>query len=116
VTTSGRSELQRAHDWSVALAAALDAAAREVGELARWLAGSWPDAHGQEWGERLLTLRSALERDADAAARLGLQVGQVADGPAVGPRLSGTGARRADDERGVRIPRLDDAADDRSDN
>jgi len=25
-----------------------------------------------------------------------------------GPRLGGTGARRADDERGVRIPRLDD--------
>ena len=115
MTTPGRSELQRARDWSAALAAALDEAAREVGGLARRLAAGWPDDHGREWAERLSTLRSTLEHDADAAVRLGTQVERAADEPAgpppSGPRLGGTGARRADDERGVRIPRLDEQAD-----
>jgi len=47
--------------------------------------------------------------------RLGLQVERAADDPTdpppSGPRLGGTGARRADDERGVRIPRLDERVD-----
>jgi len=107
MSPSDRSELQRARDWSAALAAALDGVAREVGDVARRLGAAWPDEHGRELGERLVTLRTALERDADAATRLGAQIEQVADEP-VGPRLGGTGARRADDERGVRIPRLDD--------
>jgi hypothetical protein len=111
VTASGRAELQRARDWSAALAATLDAGAREVADLARRLATGWPDQHGGEWGERLLTLRNGLERDADAATRLGQQIEGVADEP-MGPRLGGTGARRADDERGVRIPRLHDRPDD----
>ena len=115
MTSPGRTELQRARDWSAALATALDAAAREVGDLARRLAAGWPDDHGREWAERLLTLRNTLERDADAAVRLrtaGRAGGRRADGlPPSGPRLGGTGARRADDERGVRIPRLDERAD-----
>jgi hypothetical protein len=115
VTSPGRSELQRARDWSAALATALDAAAREVGDLARRLAAGWPDDHGREWAERLLTLRITLERDADAAVRFGLQAERAADEqagvPPSGPRLGGTGARRADDERGVRIPRLDERGD-----
>ena len=110
-----RTELQRARDWSGALATALDAAAREVGHLARQLASGWPDENGREWAEWLLTMRNRLERDADAAVRLGLQVERAADEPTdlppSGPRLGGTGARRADDERGVRIPRLDERAD-----
>jgi hypothetical protein len=114
MTGWGRSELQRARDWSAVLAAALDAAAREVGDLARRVGAAWPDEHGREWAERLATVRNTLERDADAATRLGSQIERVADEPS-GPRLGGTGARRADDERGVRIPRLDDRGDDRVD-
>jgi hypothetical protein len=72
-------ELQRARDWSGALATALDAAAREVGHLARRLASGWPDDHGREWADRLLTMRNTLERDADAAVRLGLQVERAVD-------------------------------------
>jgi hypothetical protein len=112
VSEFGRTELQRARDWSVALAAALDAAAREVGDLARRVGACWPDDHGREWGERLATVRNALERDADAANRWGAQVERMTGEPS-GPRLGGTGARRAGDERGVRIPRLDDRGDDR---
>jgi hypothetical protein len=118
VTTPGRSELARARDWSTALGATLDTAANEVGDLARRLATAWPDDHGREWVERLATLRHALERDADEAGRWGREIERVADevdgstGPTPsGPRLGGTGARRADDERGVRIPRLDDGPD-----
>ena len=62
----------------------------------------------------LLTLRTGLERDTDAAVHLGQAVDRVLDGPvgpATGPRLGSTAARRADDERGVRIPRLDDPGD-----
>jgi hypothetical protein len=114
VTSPGRSELQRARDWSVALAAALDAVAHEVGTLAGRLAAGWPDDHGREWTERLLALRTTLERDAEAAAGFSREVERVADEP-VGPRLGGTGARRTDDERGIRIPRLDDRENDRGD-
>ena len=112
MTSSGRPELQRARDWSGALAAALDAAAAEIGDLARRLAAGWPDAHGREWSERLQVLGHTLADDADAAVRLGQAVERATDEPigpvSAGPRLGGTAARRADDERGVRIPRLDD--------
>jgi hypothetical protein len=114
VTSPVRPELERVRDWSAGLAAALGTVAGEVGDLARRLAAGWPDQHGREWGERLLTLRTSLERDADAAVLLGRAVERVADGsdaPQAGPRLGGTAARRADDERGVRIPRLDEEAD-----
>jgi hypothetical protein len=112
--SAGRSELQRACDWSAALAAALDAAAREAGDLARRVRAAWPDDYGQEWAERLATVRYSLERDADAATRLGSQIERVAGEP-TGPRLGGVAARRVGDERGVRIPRLDDRGDDRGD-
>jgi hypothetical protein len=112
VTSCGRPELQRARDWSSALASALDTAAAEVGDLARRLAAGWPDAHGREWSERLQVLRHTLANDADAAVRLGQAAERATDEPighaAAGPRLGGIAARRADDERGVRIPRLDD--------
>ena len=114
MTSPERPELERVRNWSAGLAAALGAVAGEVGDLARRLAAGWPDHHGREWSERLLTLRTSLERDTDAAVRLGQAVDRVADGsvrPATGPRLGGTAARRADDERGVRIPRLDDPGD-----
>jgi hypothetical protein len=112
VTSSARPEMQRARAWSSALAAALDAAEAEVGDLARRLAAGWPDAHGREWSERLQVLRHTLADDADAAVRLGQAVERATDEPigpvSAGPRLGGTAARRADDERGVRIPRLDE--------
>lgn len=104
-------ELERVRNWSAGLGAALGTVAEEVGDLGRRLAAGWPDHHGREWSERLLTLRTSLERDTDAAARLAQSADRVADGPATGPRLGGTAARRVDDERGVRIPRLDDPAD-----
>ena len=114
MTSPERPELERVRNWSAGLAAALSTVAGEVGDLARRLAAGWPDHHGREWSERLLTLRTSLERDTDAAVRLGQAVDRVAEGPlgpATGPRLGGTAARRADDERGVRIPRLDDPGD-----
>jgi hypothetical protein len=114
VTSPERPELERVRNWSVGLAAALGTVAGEVGDLARRLAAGWPDHHGREWSERLLTLRTSLEHDTDAAVRLAQTADRVADGPvgsAAGPRLGGTAARRADDERGVRIPRLDDPGD-----
>lgn len=114
MTSPERPELERVRNWSVGLAAALGTVAGEVGDLARRLGAGWPDHHGREWSERLLTLRTGLERDTDAAVRLGQAVDRVLDGPvgpATGPRLGSTAARRADDERGVRIPRLDDPGD-----
>lgn len=114
MTSPERPELERVRNWSDGLAAALGTVVGEVGDLARRLAVGWPDHHGREWSERLLTLRTSLERDTDAAVRLAQAVDRVADepvGPATGPRLGGTAARRADDERGVRIPRLDEPGD-----
>jgi hypothetical protein len=120
VTGPGRPELQRAQQWSAALASALDEVTRQVGVVARRLADEWPDAQGQEWIERLLQLRRALQRDVDAAAEWGEAIDHlpddpdpsapvgVADGTPLGPRLGGTQARRVDDERGVRIPRLNE--------
>jgi hypothetical protein len=114
VSPPGRSELERARDWAAGLAAVLDTAAREAADLARRLAIGWPDDHGREWNDRLQILSTALQRDAEAASQVTVQVEQLADDQ-VGPRLGATGARRADDERGVRIPRLDDRADARPD-
>ena len=114
VTSPGRSELQRARDWSAALATALDA---PPARSATSRGGSPPAGRTTTAGSGpsgCSTLRSTLERDADAAVRLGLQAERAADeptGPPSGPRLGGTGARRADDERGVRIPRLDERGD-----
>lgn len=121
MTYPARSELERARQWSVTLATTLDEITGHVGAVAQRLADGWPDARGREWTERLLLLRRSLERDADDAAELGRAIDRSAndaasgnDGAAgqAGPRLGGTGARRADDARGVRIPRLNDAADD----
>ena len=108
MTSPERLGLERVRNWSAGLAGALATVVGEVGDLARRLATGWPDHHGREWSERLLTLRTSLERDTDAAVRLAQAVDRVADGPVTGPRLGGTAARRADDERGVRIPSLDD--------
>jgi hypothetical protein len=120
---TGRPELQRAREWSAALAATLDEVRQHVDAAARRLVDGWPDAHGREWSERLLLLRRSLNREADAAAELGRAVDRVPDDPGPpdqdvdghsavpGPRLGGTDARRADDRRGVRIPRLNDPDD-----
>jgi hypothetical protein len=113
----GRPELNRAREWSAALASTLDDVAEQVGVAARRLTAGWPDARGAEWADRLAGLRRTLEREATAAAELVRAVDGASDeddpsapgvdpyaGP-VGPRLGGTDARRAGDGRGVRIPR-----------
>ena len=116
---TGRSDLQPVREWAVTLASALDEVAAHVGATARRLADGWPDVRGQEWTDRLLLLRHTLHREGDAAAELGRAIDRVPDDTAdpaqdhdhalpAGPRLGSTDARRADDERGVRIPRLDD--------
>jgi hypothetical protein len=94
-------------------------AAEHVADVARHLSRCWPDAHGRECAERLITLRRALERNADDAVELGREIERVADPAAgsdeplrpgsLGPRLGSTTSRRVDDDRGVRIPRLNDS-------
>jgi hypothetical protein len=119
----GRVERQRVQDWSTALASVLDEVAVDVGTVARRLADSWPDAQGEDWAERLHRVRHVLQREVDAALELGRAADRAPDdsdetGPAqpgwTGPRLGGTAGRRVDDTRGVRIPRLNDPADDAS--
>ena len=113
-------ELHRAQQWSAAVAAVLDEMTEHVATAARRLAEGWPDARGREWTERLLVLRHALHRDADAATELGRAIEVAADDPSSdagppsygGPLLGSTGARRVDDRRGVTIPRLNDGPDD----
>jgi hypothetical protein len=129
VTAPAPPDLQRARQWSSALASALDEVSARLDPVVRRVAEGWPDAHGGEWAERLAALRRALAHDADAAAELGRAIDRVAEhvsarsgdppagshpalhGGTSGPRLGGTGARRVDDERGVTVPRLTDAAD-----
>ncbi len=113
-------ERERVGSWSAALAAVLGEVAAQVGATARRLADGWPDAHGAEWADRLHVLGAALDREADAAAELGRALDRLpggrdgADGTAAtvgdaavagSPRLGDTAARRADDRRGVDIPR-----------
>jgi hypothetical protein len=111
--TAQRPELQRARQWSTALATALDEVTEQVGAAARRIADGWPDAHGRDWTERLLQLRRVLDRDAADAHDLGRaidRVAEVADGNPlpVGPQLGGTAGRHVDDRRGVTIPQLGD--------
>ncbi len=128
MTAPAPPELERARQWSSALVAALDEVSARLDSVVRRVAEGWPDAHGGEWAERLVVLRRTLAHDADAAAELGRAIDRVAQhvpalpddvpagphpvlpGGASGPRLGGTTARRVDDERGVTIPRLTDAA------
>ena len=93
--------------WSATLTAVLDEVAGRIDAASRQLSDAWPDARGDEWVQRLRDLRSAVQRDADAAVEFGRAVDRLA--PAVdGPQLGGTGAARVDDRRGVTIPRLND--------
>jgi hypothetical protein len=104
----------------VALVATVTESAEQVADVARRLTHCWPDDRGRECTERLVTLRRTLERDADAAAELGRAIDRVADSATAsdtdeslhpwtfGPRLGSTTSRRADDDRGVRIPRLNE--------
>ena len=119
MTDPQRAELHRAQQWSAEIARTLDEMTDHVATAARRLAEGWPDARGREWTERLLVLRHALRRDADAAAELGRAIEVAADGPSSddgpsygGPLLGSTAGRHVDDRRGVTIPRLNDGADD----
>jgi hypothetical protein len=114
--------LARARRWSAALAAALDEVTEQLDTAARRLTEGWPDARGQDWVDHLHLLRRTAARDAGDAHDLGRVVDRVADdldgGPGGGapvpgtggPQLGSTAARRADDRRGVTIPRLGDTA------
>lgn len=115
--TGAPPELLRAGRWAAELVAALDELTDEIGTAARRLAEGWPDAAGRDWADRLQLLHHALRGDADAATDFGRAVDRVAletdtgtDGLS-GPRLGGTGGRRADDRRGVTIPELNDPDD-----
>ena len=126
MTPPDRPELHRARQWSAALDTTLTGTAEHVADVARRLAQCWPDDRGRECAERLTMLRRALERDADAAAELVRDIDRVADSAAAsdldgpphpgtfGPRLGSTTSRHADDDRGVRIPRLNDSGGDGS--
>lgn len=102
-----------ARRWSATLTAALDEVTGRIDAVSRRLADAWPDARGEEWVHRLRVLRTALERDADAAvgfsrAAEGLGDPTGGDPRLGGPRLGDTGAVRVDDRSGVTIPRLND--------
>lgn len=97
-----------ARQWSATLTAALDDVIGRIDVVSRRLADAWPDARGEEWVHRLRVLRTALERDADAAVEFGRAVDRLAGPVGDGPQLGGTGAARVDDRRGVAIPRLND--------
>ena len=116
--TADRPELQRARQWSAALATALDEVAEQVAAAALRVADGWPDARGREWSDRLVLLRRVIDRDADDAHELGRTIDRVADVTAtaagdpltgaVGPQLGGFGGQHVDDRRGVTIPQLND--------
>jgi hypothetical protein len=118
--------LLHAARWCTRLATVLADVGRRTGELADLVDRDWPDAHGREWAERAASLRSALRREADAAAELGGAYDRAATeapGPAglpplpgltaagpgrrTGMRLGETDAQRVADERGMRIAGLD---------
>jgi hypothetical protein len=108
-------ELERARQWSTALAAALEEVTEQIDAAARRVADGWPDPRGRDWIDRLLLLRRNIDRDAADADELGRAIDRVAEVTAgedpaggVGPQLGGFGGRHADDRRGVTIPQLND--------
>lgn len=107
--------------WCAVLAVTLAEASARAATLADRIVHDWLDDHGREWAERTAMLHRELGRDALAAAELGNLVAcRAAETsgtdlyPAVlapgrrGPRLGGTEASRADDERGMRLAQLPD--------
>jgi hypothetical protein len=130
MTSRGRPELQRVGDWAAALALTVHELDAQVRDVRRWLGQAWSDGRGDELSDRLLRLSRVLDGEAAAATEFGRVVRGVAEAsvdvdvdadggesppdqgvPASGPRLGGTDARRAGDDRGVRIPRLGDPDD-----
>lgn len=101
------------------IAARLHEALPELARIADDVGRAWPDGLGREWAERASLLHRALVRELDTALA-GLRAAQalqLPDTPAArlgtrppdrgtGPRLGGTEAGRADDERGMRIATL----------
>jgi hypothetical protein len=130
MTSRGRPELQRVGDWASALALTVHELDAQVRDVTRRLEQAWSDGQGDELSERLRRLSRVLDSEAGSATEFGRAVRGAADAsvgvdvdadgreslpdqglPASGPRLGRTDARRAGDERGVRIPRLDDPDD-----
>jgi hypothetical protein len=134
MTSCRRLELQRVGDWAAALALTVHELDAQVRDVTRRLEQAWSDGRGDELSDRLHRLSRVLDGEAASATEFGRVVHRVAeasvdvahdvdvdadDGQSLpdqgvatsGPRLGGTGARRAGDDRGVRIPRLGDPDD-----
>jgi hypothetical protein len=134
MTSRGRPELQRVGDWASALALTVHELDAQVRDVTRRLEPAWSDGQGDELSDRLRRLSRVLDSEAGSATEFGRTVRGAADAsvdggvgvdvaadggeslpdrglPASGPRLGRTDARRAGDERGVRIPRLGDPDD-----
>lgn len=95
--------------WLRACAARFAGAAAELDRIADRVERAWLDECGREWTERAGLVRRQLDRDATSCAELaervarGVREDDAADGPAPGPLLGSTAARRTDAARGVRI-------------
>jgi hypothetical protein len=89
------------------LAQQLAEAAAEADRVSRLVAESWWDERGRAIADRLSRVGRELDAQAQRAARAAEEVAALlAAAPA--PRLPGTGARRENEERGVRLPLFDD--------
>ncbi|GAA1287201.1 hypothetical protein GCM10009609_61840 [Pseudonocardia aurantiaca] len=111
-------DLREAAHWWTRLAEALADSGRRLGQLGEQIGRDWPDDRGREWAERTANVRAELGREAVVAAELGAEYARrSADAELSAPptwssvgrpgaRLAGTEAKRADEERGMRIAEL----------
>jgi hypothetical protein len=103
-----------------AVAARLHDVLPELARVVVEVGSAWPDGRGREWTERASLVHRSLTRDLDAVLA-GIRAAEAlvpgaplpragarsqARGP--GPRLGDTEAERAADERGMRVPTLDE--------
>jgi hypothetical protein len=96
----------RQHD---ALAHQLADAAAEANRISRLVTDSWWDDRGRALADRLARVGHELDLHADRVARVAEEIADLlAAAPA--PRLPGSGARRENEERGVRLPLLGDGS------
>jgi hypothetical protein len=112
---------EQAARWLRALGSRLDDATRLVERLAGIIDESWQDDRGRDWADRLGLVRGELAREAIACQGLAGGLTVVAEELASarcasaeepwGPLLGDTAARRANQDRGMRIATLPDPAD-----
>jgi len=107
--------------WLRALGSRLDDATRLVERLAGIIDESWRDDRGHDWADRLGLVRGELAREAIACHGLAGGLTRVVEELASarceaaeqpwGPLLGDTAARRANQDRGMRIATLPEPAD-----